>query len=89
MTLSDTADRLLDRVGDFGLAFVTSQTDETNPSMRNSTGTPGFMASEQREYRDSMTKQPIDVRIRYGDSGVISRTGLTGFTTASEDSLRV
>lgn len=48
-------------VGDFGLSFLTSESDETNPYFwARAAGTHGFMPPEATSYEDSENKKPVD-----------------------------
>ncbi|KAK3708757.1 hypothetical protein LTR37_011278 [Vermiconidia calcicola] len=49
------------KLGDFGLAFETSEDDPLNPLIWNrGGGTLGFLPPEQRSYIDRRTREPVD-----------------------------
>lgn len=48
-------------VGDFGLSFLTSEADETNPYYwATAAGTHGYMPPEQTSFQDPIDKKPVD-----------------------------
>lgn len=50
------------RLADYGLAFVTSKDDMTNPIMWTGQGSLGHFAPEQKTFVDFINQVPVDVR---------------------------